>query len=771
MDRIQDHIKILSTLSLASSDTREDTLSSVIIKTVQFAGKGVEKEHLVEDIKEHFQFEPYKSELNTITQKLIEKGELILDKGLLTLSADKAAEIRENDLALTDNDKRRFQNFKSFIQDDLESKIEISEIKLLYEHFLNYIYNCFYEYGQEALKNLHPHIEFENDEGFENIAQKAIEQLRVDHPELTGTFQKAIELFPSYASEEDLGFLVELAQKTSSFSSLGIDPSLLSSGLDSELIDWTLYLDTNVLYSLLDLHSHPESEACKALVQLIHDNSEIIKINLRYSEFTYKELRNKQQDFDLLDAKLSSPAITALLKSGKVDDFTEQFYTKLLSDPNTLHPSEIIDISQTQLESEAIKIGRNAKRVEQIGEEYINVEINNFYRFIEDKNAVRKEFCENKKIPFHPVSKSEAQVKHDIILREILRDSRSLKKGKVLTMNNVKFFGLTLDSMLIDYDRSKVKDYNDEDSYPIFFKPSFLLNRLTRILPVQTKNYKKAFVKAITTKGFHRNSQKSRDVLRLAIHLKKLGIDNTDVIYNLISEDLFLEKLRANRDSETFDQTEFISSEINRQFNEAQNQLEDAKSNLADTIVQKENTDEQNQKLERDRAEAAIMVKQYETALKTLHGKIKKVEKQAGNASQVSLDFQGESEKRDLSDANVKLKRQLKSELEESVDVYKRKALSKWQTVIWWNLFWVIPLLTFACMLLIPNKIFHIPENEENKRLLDVIFLIISAILTLLFGWLTQYRYLNETAKAQKMDNIKIPAYLKDKMENLKTMI
>jgi hypothetical protein len=770
MDRMKNHIKILSTLSLASSDTREDTLASVIIRTIEFSKSGLKKELLSRRIRENFEFEPYKSELENILKKLIDDGHVTPKDGILTLSNEKANTVKSNDLSLTDSDKKRFQNFKAFIQDNLESKIDIADIKLLWQHFLNYLYNCFFEYGQEALKTLHPHITFDNDKDFESIAITSINQLKSERSELIDIFEKVIEFFPNYASEEDLEFLVQLAQKTSSFSSLGINPSLISDGLENDLIDWTLYLDTNVLYSLLDLHSHPETEACKALITLIQDNSEIIKIKLRYSEFTYKELKNKRQDFDLLDAKMSRPAIVALLKSGKIDGFAEQFYKTLLEKPNTLHPSEVVELSQVELKENNIKIGRNAKRIEKIGEDYINSQISDYFKYIETRNSFKEEFSKKNGSKYYPISKSEAQVRHDIILREVLRDSRKIKEGDKLTMNNIKFFGLTLDSMLISFDRSKTKDYHDEDTYPIFFKPSFLLDKLTRVLPVQTKNYKKAFVKAITTKGFHQNGKKSRDVLKLVNYLKSKGIDNTDVIYNMISEDLFLDKLNASNQSQNFNQDEFISSEINRQFEQAQKRLTEVNTNLEDTTAKKQLTEDQNKQLQKNQKEASILVDQYEKAIKSLKTKISKTEAQKFYLTQHTLDFDSAEEKQKIKEENESLKSQLKSQLrsqlEEEIEDYKDEQLKKWQKKVWWNLFWVLPAIIFVLLILIPNELFHIQETENNKRQIDIVINISGALLTLFFLYILWYRYYNEIAISKKRESFRIPKELKNKLSD-----
>ncbi|MBK9985285.1 MAG: hypothetical protein IPP15_23580 [Saprospiraceae bacterium] len=90
-------------------------------------------------------------------------------------------------------------------------------------------------------------------------------------------FKLIVDKFPDYVSKEDLNFLNEISLKTQSFVSLGVKPEEIKEISDMNLIDWVLYLDTNVIYSLLSLHSHPENEACIALIKLIKDNPEIIK--------------------------------------------------------------------------------------------------------------------------------------------------------------------------------------------------------------------------------------------------------------------------------------------------------------------------------------------------------------------------------------------------------------------------------------------------------------------------------------------------------------
>ena len=75
--------------------------------------------------------------------------------------------------------------------------------------------------------------------------------------------------------------------------------------------------------------------------------------------------------------------------------------------------------------------------------------------------------------------------------------------------------------------------------------------------------------------------------------------------------------------------------------------------------------------------------------------------------------------------------------------------------------------MLFTLLLLIPNSIFHITPDEQNKKLLEIIFQVAGFLLSLFFIGLVWYRYQNETAKTRKRDGFRVPKELKDKLEKL----
>ena len=389
MTPVKEYIKVLTTLSLATTDTRADTLKSVILTTLKQTDTIKEKE-LSDWIHELFGFIPYKDEVSQIVQNLIKTSDILrINDHSIRLSEDTLFKISEAETKLKDRDRQRFENFAAFIKDQ-SFEISLNEQKLLWATFIEYLYNHFFDYGEEALKRLHPHTRyektFENEDDYHRIAYN-----KLNNELLCSIFKIAVEKFPDYASTDDIEFLNDLAQKTLSFASLGIDPKIADQSIDLSRVEWILYLDTNVLYSILNLHKHPENEACKALVSLINENKEHLNISLRYSEMTKKELNNKHRDFNLLDEKLTDSSIKALLKSDKLDDFSNQFYQNLLENrESTIHPSKVIELSPNLLRKDKIEIARNSKRIKEIGEDFLNTRVQDYHIFISEKNRIKE---------------------------------------------------------------------------------------------------------------------------------------------------------------------------------------------------------------------------------------------------------------------------------------------------------------------------------------------------------------------------------------------
>jgi hypothetical protein len=621
--------KILATLSLASSDTREDTIKSIIRTTLRESKEPIALNILKENIAVIYEIELYDIEFSSILKKLDADNEIQIYKDLYSLSDEEKAKLIEIETKLKVDEFTRFQNFKAFIESKSEILIEEPDIKLLWNTLKDYMYGCFYQYGVKAIEFLHPQYINSESASIHNgeVFSEALK--RLGKQELSPIFKFAVDGFPDYATKEDLDFIDEIGQKALAFASLGLSPEQANDELDSELINWTLYLDTNFLFSVLDLHTNNENEACKELLKLVALNKDIIRIKFRYSELTLKELRHKKSDFANLDESLTDSAIRAILKSDDLDEFARKYYSDLLNHRDeTIHPTQIIDLAEVTLPKTGIEISRSQRQIDSFGEEYIDSQIVEYQRFINEINAARESYNKEHHTFIKSYFRYDSQIRHDVILRELILSSRKqFKKNEIKTLNEVKYFGVTLDELLMKYDSKKNKSLAD-GKYPTFFRPSFLLNKLVKLLPVKTLDYKKAFIKAVSSRGYFKELQKSNDIIKVASYLKRLGIDNENVLLNLINERLFMDKFHQESSNPDFNSEKFFESEINIILAEKEKEVIESKIQITqlaeETLLEREEKEKLrklNDKKEGDISMLSSAVEQLNKQLKILEAR------------------------------------------------------------------------------------------------------------------------------------------------------
>jgi hypothetical protein len=743
-------VKVLSTLSLAASDTREETLKSVVISTV-FEKEPISQNLINVEIRNSFGFDPYPTELAAVLKGMLASESIVLVNGFISLSDEEKYRIVLLEGDIKKQEKERFEGFKNFITDELEIPLEIAKIKLLYSVFIEYLYQSFYEFGEDAIKYFNPQVqnsELSNEDYIQGSFQK------LGDKNLCSIFKTIIDKYPENISREDLEFLNELALKTQSFASLGINPDQEQEVINLNLVDWVLYLDTNVLYSLLSLHAHPENEACKALIQLILDNEKFLKITLRYSDLSLNELVKKKDDFKYLDRSLTNSAIKGMLASDRLDEFSRQFYTNLLENrDSTLHPSKVIDLANTSLKGKKIDISRTGKRLESIGENYINVRVQDYLNFITKKNEYRTEYGKKRGLNIREYFRSDKQAKHDISLREIILSQRSsnTRDKTHFTFNNVKYYAVTLDDLLIQYDQKEMRGHSDERAFPVFFKPSFLLSKLIKILPIKTDDYKKAYFKALTARGFNRDIKRSEDIINVVNYLKNQGIDNEEIIYNLISEDLFLEKYREGQKDPQFNQGQFIEDALNKQFAEKQEELNKAKNELSKVSLTALEVSTENVTLQKKVSEKEHTTLVYDTAIKELHRKIKKLEKsrQVASSPQLGIAFENEKDEK-IRLLEIRLDEERKKSVAKDFKSVIDKEFKRWQFKSLWLLSFTVPLLVASLIL---SYIFK-DKIEAYKVYLTIVIPVVIALLNAFVFGVIFIRFFNDSNKEAKRKKI-----------------
>lgn len=776
---MKDLHKILTTLNLSSSDTREDTLISIIKTTLFVFEKAVDYNELVENINLAYEVQLYEIELKELLRKLVAEQLIILEYNKYALSPSEKQILTDLNTTLVFDESKRFENFKTLIEEKFNLQLKHEELKKLWAVFIEYLYSCFYHYGTKAIEYFHPGGGSRNISSNAQLFNEALNKLK--NTSLSTIFKSLVDNFADYATLDDINFINELGQKTLAFASLGLNPEESKENFDKALIDWVLYLDTNFLFSILDLHINPETESCNELLKLVFNNQEFIKIKFRYSELTQKELRDKKKDFENLDSALTKSAIKALLKSDNLDDFHRQYYQNLLTNPiETIHPTNVIDLSEKVLSSKKIEISRNKKRIENLNETYINLKIQDYQKYIEGINEIRENFAQEKKTRSpREFYRSDSQKKHDITLRELILDLRGHSAVTPNTFNEVKYYGITLDELLIRYDAYEIGKSGIK-KYPTFFKPSFLLNRLVKILPVKTDNYKKAFIKAVSAKGFNKDIRQSNDIIKIVSYLRRQGIDNEDILLNLINEKLFLETFKENSNKDNFDENSFFEAEINKLYekkiqeaNQAIEKIEEYENKINESKIENKTIVEEKEKLIQDKVEIVEKAELLELAVKQLQRKVTILEKSKPTDIQSTIFKEIEAQKKEKEnrekDEKIQILQKEKQDLENDFRLEKLKIFYKQKIYNWrlktWIIFGVftVCILAFLGILYYNNKCNLKATNTfiKSNPLVNLSLWIIGLIYSGVLVKILVDKYFNHSNIKAYKEGIEIPKDLK----------
>lgn len=643
--------KIIRVLDLSQSAAREETLYG-IVKFILYTNqdKGIEQKNISKEIVKELTIEIHTHEIDQCINFLLDNGVIQKDdKGILKLTKEEELKFRQESLKISENRKVRFELFKKNIEQisvKRDYAIVENEIEDLWEIFRTFIYDCYLTHGKNAIDSLIKG-ESEDDNDVKKIVKKYLKE--INSKELSKILSDYIRIYPEVIDTNILEYLTGLANKTESFYALGLSQEEYNKVYTDLKFDWVVFVDTNFIYSILNLHNHPENQASKFLLELGTE----LGIKFKFTVKTFEELNHRKKDFErYLEKNLVPSQIRALLKSEKLDNFAQSYYEKLLDDKdNTPHPSEIITHSQNSLKEKSLVFYNSKFNAVTQNEDYLLDQESQYNTYLEILDEAREAQGLKRKGQKDPI-----QVQHDVFLREAILHLRS---SDVSSMSNAKYFGVTLDKTLVKFDLYELKKKAVGIIIPTFFKPSILLNKLLRQAPLKTKeNYLRAFISTISTPALEENNYSSRVAIRSLKYFHRMGIDNESLILDCLKDELFLKNFEKNENSE--EELEiFVESEINKQINiktEKINELETAYKNKESQLDKATEftvlTKKENEKLEKKADNLKESLELYERELKKLKKQTTKVFEQ-NNAAQLSI-----YDERDRIEVDNKLKEQ-----------------------------------------------------------------------------------------------------------------
>ena len=449
-------------------------------------------------------------------------------------------------------------------------------------------------FGRKAIDIFLPYRESHISEN-DDIHKIAIDKLESE--KLKKIFRTLVIEYPGRLSEVELRYLSSLTSRAERFYSLGIEKSEYEKLKSLKLNKLTLLLDTNILYSILNLSTNPEKAAVFELLKLSRE--ETIDLKFVYLPKTYSELQQARAHLEVAVSRenFRPGQIRALLCSDSLDPFARQYFENKLINSETPHPNEILRYASDVLKSKGIIIYN--ERFEELAEntDFLNSKIAEYIDFQRYFNNLNEERGYDLR-----VNKSDKKIEHDIFLREAV----NILKSKFGIEDELNFICLTMDNSIVHFDHYTRRKQNVGLYKPInpnFILPSTLLKRLRPFIPIISQDYRKAFITSLTAPSFE-SIQSSDSILiqQSMTYFKSLGIEDEEVIMNCIKRELFLKDFEKELDNGNAEA--YIKSELAKELDHIKEKMtaleEELKQKDQDAITILQSTDHEKAKLQKE---------------------------------------------------------------------------------------------------------------------------------------------------------------------------
>ncbi len=644
MENILQKDILISALYLAQSDNREKMLSDLILNVLHTINEPLDIELINDFIKISFHLEPIKYELQECLNTLVEEKELNIRGQEYSLTENSKKKLYEA-LAKTNSvAEKRQRTFHYIVKIIFDGTVDDYEIKELWSVFNEYLLECFMIYGRKAINIFLPY-EVDEIEKDDKMLQNFLTKL--GNEKLVSIFKQLVIEYPEHLNDIELRYLTLLASKVEKFYSLGIEKADYDKIQSLQIKDLVILVDTNILYSILNLHSHPEKPAVIEILRIAKEKQ--VDIGIVYLPRTYSELRNAKNYLERLipNESFKTSQIKALLNSGKLDPFARQYYENKLNNSKFPHPSERISYAKEILMQDDVMLHNNRFTHLEDDEAYINSKIAEYLDF----QRYHNDLCDEKGYDSY-LNKDEKKIEHDIFLRECIKDLKSKSNNE----NDLGYICLTLDRSLIRFDNyilRKEAFINSKIVNPNFISPSIFIRKIRPFIPIITNNYRKAFISSLTAPSFDKENEEDTILTQKSMsYFKSLGIEDEEIILNLIKRELFLQDFAKHEKNKTAE--EFIKSEVANEIEKLKKQkehLERQKEYLEKDIAQKE-VEKSSILKERERIieeknqanEATeLIVSQYESTLLNKNSKIESLE---GKLNEIAEEVAREKEER-----------------------------------------------------------------------------------------------------------------------------
>jgi len=424
-------------------------------------GNNKSQREIQQGIKQVFLLDFSSEEIANTLAQLSKSGKLVNMSGKYSLDITRIEELKKKNSETRVFEDKIFADWLSIISIKYPNLSEDDKLRLV-SNLRIYLSRIFLQHGAECVTLIYP----EKEKLKKLLEDYSITTLDEILPEQSETLKKIrnveFPLFLQQIDNEKKIYFAGMLDGTFMYNLVQVDP-LTQKLIRDNFRNYNLYLDTNILYALFDLHNHQRTTNVEKAINL----AKSFGIKITVTQQTVDEMKKSislKKDF-----LLSSPVIKRELAEIGADISDEEnfitaywraFHKTGISKEDFIekfsHVSEL-------LKTKAIPIERGLD----FSDEIINKEIENLNSIIA------------------PQKKTENVARHDVYYKLLIQE---LRKKAEQEQRPDKYWFFSLDSLLIKYDLKTRK----EGETPFVVLPNQIL-QILRPFTRRTQDYDATF--------------------------------------------------------------------------------------------------------------------------------------------------------------------------------------------------------------------------------------------------------------------------------------
>jgi len=398
-------------------------------------------------------------------------------------------------------------------------------------------------------------------------------------------------------------------------------------GLTERPPSFKIFVDTNFLFSFLELHENPSNEAAKSLVELTRQLSKKVSCKFYVSPLTMDETKRViRSSSDLLQGLPVPPNLAEAALEVNLTGVAQKFFE---FSKKMARPVQAADYFRPYL-SDLIPILRG-KGVELFNEPMDSYGTN---QEIVDEIVSQLDY-ERRRFP--DKCKTYEQLRHDIILWHVVRIKRPARLESPL---EATFWIVTVDYRFLGYDSFKRK--HSENQIPVCLHPSALIQMLQFWIP-RTPEFEEAVLGSFRWpflfQDFDPDAERvTSRILGVLARFEDVSRFPTEVITSVLVNEALRQQMAATKDVQTeielvktalVEENERVRTELCAKTEETKNLTEEVAAKGAENEALKKQVDEEkarSARLEHQLEEGEASRDEVERRLKEVERRLERQE-------------------------------------------------------------------------------------------------------------------------------------------------